>query len=424
MIAAVRSCAVLLAGWSAVSTGLAAPTGLATLPVPDARPAVNPELAADGRGHFLLVWQQGRNYFEQQESDIYALRLDGDGLALGPPIPVCVAKGGQERPRVVFADGAFIVVWHDLRNARDWDVYSARIDADGTVRDPDGFLLAGGPANQAAPAIAAAPHGAVVLWQHYAGRHYQVHGAFVSVAGKPGPSRALTFGGETLHGGDLAIAGLGERWLMAWRDERKWGLGEAGGMITRFYARLGLQGGSPEVRQVERAPAVILGREGGRFVSDGDRTALYAGWGVIGRGRLIPAGAMFAADSAEVRPNPNAEPMLALSGWDPRRAITLFSNALSVEGSVAAAFGEGIFLVAARQAGSTQPRSPNRILGARLSPAGVRHDGPDNLPVLHEADVPIANPVLAAGPGGFMLVFEQDDAADNRRLFAKKVSFR
>ena len=395
-----------------------------SLPVPDTRPAVYPELASDGRGSFLLVWQQGRNYYEQQESDIFALRLDGLGRPLGQPIPVCVATGSQERPRVVFADGTFFVAWHDLRNGRDWDVYAARVGIDGTVRDADGFLVAGGVANQASPAISTAPAGALLLWQHYAGRYYEIHAAVVGSSGEAGLARALTFRGETLHGGDLSIASLGNRWVMSWRDERKWSLGESGSTITLYFASLRLKGSDASVLDIERAPAPALGREGGRFASDLADSALYTGWGDIGRGRRIPVGAVFGAKSATALANPNTEPEMRVSSWNPSQAMTLFSTRVQIDGPVVAAFGGGVFLVAARETAAARPPFRSRIVGSRLSSAGVRLDDPEKLVLLHETDSPVANPALAAGQDGFVLVFEQDDGPANYRLAAKNLRLR
>lgn len=418
------SSALCAAFWCAPVAHAAPMLAPVTLPGPDARQAIYPELASDGRGTYLLVWQQGRSYFEQQESDVFALRLDGLGRPLGQPIPVCVAKGGQERPKVVFADGVFMVVWHDLRNGRDWDVYAARVGVDGTVRDEGGFLVAGGAANQASPVIAAAPAGALILWQHYAGRYYEIHAAVVGASGKSGPSRALALRGETLHGGDLSIATVGNRWMMSWKDERKWSLGEPGGTITRYFASLRLNGLDPDVVDVERSPAVTLGKEGGSFAGDRTGTALFTGWGDIGRGRRVSVGAVFGAKTAAALANPNTEPEMRLSGWDPRQVMTLFSTRIQIDGPVVAAFGDGAFLVAARETGAAKPPYRSRILGSRLSPLGGRLDDPENLLLLHETDSPVANPALAAGQEGFVLVFEQDDGPANHRLMAKSVRLR
>lgn len=414
--------ASLLALWLSGASGAMAAEAV-PLPVPDPRPGVNPELAADGRGNFLLVWQQGRNYFEQQESDIYALRLDAAGRPLGLPFAICAAKGAQERPRVVFANGIFFVAWHDLRNGRDWDIYAARVDSDGPPRDVDGILVAGGAANQAGPVLAPSPGGATILWQHYGGRYYELRGAAIAVAGKVAPTRVLTLRGETLLGGDLALASFSDRAILAWKDETKWHRGEAGSMITRYFARLKLTAAGPEVLEVERSSANVLGRDSGRFAGDGSRRALYAGWGVLGRGQKMAAGALFSPDSAIALENPNVEAKVKQSLSDTRRAITLFSPSPRIDGPVAVAFGPGGILVAALEAAEGK-QVRNRIIGAFLTPAGKHLYDPDKPSSLHETDRPITSPTLAAGPEGFVLVFEQDGGADLQRLLAKNVSWR
>lgn len=404
--------------------GFAAAPGPSALPVPDTRPAVNPELASDGRGNFLLVWQQGRNYFEQQDADIYALRLDAAGRPLGAPIPVCVEKGSQERPRIAFADGVFVVVWHDLRNGRDWDVHAARIGADGTVRDPGGFVVAGGSANQASPEIATVRGGVLAVWQHYAGRHYEVHGTVIGATGKPAAPRRLSFGGEALHGGDLSLASLGATAMLAWKDERNWRAGTVEGIITRYFARARVDDKGIEVLDVERAPTPALGRQEGRFASDRAGSALYVAWGDIGRGRLVPVAGLFDPRSAVVRDNSNAEGEAGISAWDPRKALAPFSTRMQIPGPVAAAYGDGVILLAASEAPSAKPPYTSRLLAARLSSTGQRLDEPGKVAVLHETGSPVANPALAAGPEGFVLVFQQDDGPGQQRLFAKIVRLR
>jgi hypothetical protein len=418
-----KSVLLMMMCWLSIAQGAAVQEAL-RLAVPDARPAVYPELASDGRGAFLLVWQQGRNYFEQQESDIYALRLDGAGRPIGQPISICATKGSQERPQVAFSNGTFIVVWQDLRNGRDWDVYAARVSIDGSLVDPEGVPIAGGAANQASPVIASAPGGALIAWQHYAGGFYELHAAFFSSAGKPAVPRALTFGGESLHGGDLALASFGDRWVMSWKDDTKWGPGTAEGSITRHFARLRLNGPNPEVLALDRAPAVSLGREGGRFASDLVGSALYTGWGDIGRGRRISVGAVFGTKAATALPNPNNEPEVGASSWNPRQVLTLFSTRVQIDGPVVAAFGDGAFLVVARESPGTKPPYAGRILASRISREGLRLDDADKLPVLHESEKPFANPAVAAGSDGFVLVYEQDDGPGKHLLMSRSVRFR
>jgi hypothetical protein len=80
-----------------------------------------------------------------------------------------------------------------------------------------------------------------------------------------------------------------------------------------------------------------------------------------------------------------------------------------VEGPVAAAFGKGRYVVAARTRSAARPGGPTvyRIIGSAFDPDGRRRIDPGRLPVFHESEMPLANPVLGAGGEGFVLVFEE-----------------
>jgi hypothetical protein len=93
------------------------------------------------------------------------------------------------------------VVWEDLRNGKDpstgsgqgWDVYSARVTADGKVLDVDGFLVAGGEHNQCRASVAFSKGNYLVAYLSFegqgapgpAGSGYVIRSLRVSPEGKP-----------------------------------------------------------------------------------------------------------------------------------------------------------------------------------------------------------------------------------------------
>jgi len=403
------------------ASALVAAEAVAVMPMSaDARSQLNPAVAYDGKGTYLVVWQQGRFYHQSQSADILAVRIDSRGRVLDrQPIVVCNVEASQEQPQVAFSGGTFLVVWHDLRNGRDWDVYSARVSPAGKVREPNGFLVAGGARNQASPVLAPADDGFLVVWQHY-DRYYQLHASMIPAAGPARPGQPLQFRGKALWGGELALARVGDGWLLSWNDEKAWSLsGGATTMITRHFARLAVRNGKPAVVEVQRSPAVHVGRSGGRFASDGASAALYAGWAIAGAGNRIAVAALFDAGRFGPLKNPNPEQPRGWSEWNTERMITLYNLDVPVDGPVAAAFGHGMYLAAAREAYSGKPNDRNRLLGSRLTTAGVRIDKAPAWPVLHESPYRIANPALAGGSRQFLLAFEQEDAAGRRRVWAK-----
>jgi hypothetical protein len=411
----------ILAGPAMAVPALSTGEPFLVMPIPaDGRAQVNPVVAWDGKGTYLVVWQQGRFYHQSQSADILAVRIDARGRVLDrPPIVICNAEASQEQPRVAHSGGKFLVVWHDLRNGRDWDIYAARVTPDGRVLEPGGFLVAGGAQNQASPVLAPTGEGFLVVWQHY-NRHYQLQAAKLPAVGTDAaaPVHPLRFRGEVLWGGGLALARAGSGWLLSWNDEKDWS--KSGGlttMITRRFARLIVHNGAPEVLEVQRSPAIYLGRSEGQFVGDGASNALYAGWGNTGRGGRAAAAALFEGERATALKNPNPERARG-SGWSMERMIPLYDAGVLVDDQVAAAYGRGMYLTVARVAYSGKPSDRRRLLGSRLTAAGVRMDAAP-WPVLHESPHSLANPVLAAGDRQFLLVFEQEDAAGRRQIWAK-----
>jgi len=393
---------------------------VAVMPMPaDARAQLNPAVAHDGKGTYLVVWQQGRFYHQSQSADILAIRIDSRGRVLDrQPIVVCSAEASQEKPQVAFSGGTFLVVWHDLRNGRDWDVYAARVSPDGRARERNGFLVAGGARNQASPVLASADGGFLVVWQHH-NRHYQLQAARIPAAAGGAPTYPLEIHGEDLWGGDLALTRLGDGWLLRWNNEKGWSKsGGATTMGTWHFVRLTDRNGRLDVLDKKRSPGA-LGRSGGQFASDGVSTALYAGWGIAGRGNRIATAALFGAEQAAALRNPNPERARGWAGWNTERVITLHDVSVSVDGPVAAAFGQDMYLTVARQAYSGKPNDRNRLLGSRLTSTGVRIDKAPDWPVLHESPHRIGNPTLAAWNRQFLLVFEQEDVTGRRQIWAK-----
>ncbi len=183
------------------------------LPAHDGRDAYMPA-AGFGNGIFLVAWQSGRTGpGDIREGltfvgDLVACRVDGSGKILDEkPLVISAAPDLQERPRVASDGKNFLVVWQDLRNGKDsskpgpgqgYDVYAARVSAEGKVLDPDGILVCGGKGNQCNPQVAWDGKAFQVVWQDFrSGQFYEVYGGRVSAQGK-----ALDAGGVKLAAAD------------------------------------------------------------------------------------------------------------------------------------------------------------------------------------------------------------------------------
>jgi hypothetical protein len=170
----------------------------------------------------LAVWQDGRN----GAFDVYGALIDGSGAVLVPDIAISTATGAQDVPAVTWdpASSQFVVAWQDLRSGT-FQIYGARVAADGTVLDPGGVLLASGStAPQATPALASSASGTLVAWQDqrtlptgtniYATR--LAAGASLSVLDPAGIAVSTSASKQSAP----CVSVLGAAYLVAWSDDR------------------------------------------------------------------------------------------------------------------------------------------------------------------------------------------------------------
>jgi len=138
----------------------------------------------EGGKCWLLAWREGYLNETEKGTDIWCARVSADGKALDPAgIRLTKGKGLKDRPRVASDGKGFLVVWEDLRKGKAWNVYAARVSAEGKALDTDGVLIAGGDNNQCRPDVAFAKGNYHVAWMSY-NNYYSVLNARVSPEGK------------------------------------------------------------------------------------------------------------------------------------------------------------------------------------------------------------------------------------------------
>jgi hypothetical protein len=169
-----------------------------------------------GNDRYLVVWQSGK----AEKADIYGCLVDKNGKILSAtPFIVCGAFECQERPRTAWGKGIWLVVWADLRNDRDYDIYGTRITADGKVLDPEGILIASGEHNQAQPDVAFNGEHFLVVWRSFEAGKYAGRGVRVTVDGKLVDKQPINIGDEKHYNrsvGELRTGTLGDKWVIAW----------------------------------------------------------------------------------------------------------------------------------------------------------------------------------------------------------------
>lgn len=184
------------------------------------------ESSGQSKDVFLLVWRSGGLAPGDLRKglvfngDIVGCRVDKDGKALdAKPFVICGARDLQDMPKVAFGNGVFLVVWQDLRNQKDWDVYAARVTPDGKVLDPDGMLVSGGERSQGKPRAAWDGQAFQIVWMDIRSGKYEIRGARVYSDGKLLDAESVALG----QGTSPVIASVGQgRCQVIW----------AGGMTT------------------------------------------------------------------------------------------------------------------------------------------------------------------------------------------------
>ncbi len=190
-----RGYILIALSWALACTAALAGESLGSktfLPTHEESDAYSPTVAF-GKDVYLVVWQSGSlapgSIVDPAKitgtGDLVACRVDKSGKALDTkPFVVSGAADSQERPRVAFAGGNFLVVWQDLRNGKDYDVYAARVTPEGKVLDAEGIAVSTGPHNQCNPRVAFDGTNALVVWEDRRSGSYQPQAARITPEGK------------------------------------------------------------------------------------------------------------------------------------------------------------------------------------------------------------------------------------------------
>ena len=118
-----------------------------------------PSVAFDGTNYFV-VWEQGQASFE-----VYGARVTQAGAVLDPGgVNICDAPGEQQRPKVAFAGGNYVVVWDDARSGNS-DIFEARVSPGGNVLDPCGRQVTFDSSEQLRPAVAFDGTNVLAVWE-------------------------------------------------------------------------------------------------------------------------------------------------------------------------------------------------------------------------------------------------------------------
>jgi MYXO-CTERM domain-containing protein len=168
-----------------------------------------PAVASNGQD-YLVVWQDLRVL----TTDVYGARVSGAGVVLDTSgIAISTAASDQATPRVAWMAPSYLVVWEDKRNDAG-DIYGARVATNGSVLDPNGFIVNAGTSEQRTPAVASDGTDYLVVWQNTS--NFACAGARVSAAGAVLDAAGFAVTSSTCN--NPAVAFGATRYLVVWSD--------------------------------------------------------------------------------------------------------------------------------------------------------------------------------------------------------------
>jgi hypothetical protein len=176
----------------------------------------NPAVASDGTD-YLVVWEDERNI---SDFDIYGARVAADGTILDEVgIAVSTEVGNEEEPAVAFDGTNYLVVWTDRRSGS-LDIYGCRVGTDGTVLDPGGIAISAPADAQLNPAVAFGDTVYLVTWTDWRDGNANIYAARVTMDGTVLDPSGFAVCDTTLEQAYPSVSSDGSGWLAVWHDYR------------------------------------------------------------------------------------------------------------------------------------------------------------------------------------------------------------
>ena len=179
-----------------------------------------PQLVSDGAGGAIIVWQDDRA--GSTNTDIYAQRVNSAGLVVWTVngVPISTAAGRQAYPQLASdGSGGAIIVWEGMAN-----VWVQRVNGSGAVKwTADGIALGSGLGDSMKPQVATdGAGGAIITWDYFQSNIYDIYAQRVSSPG----TQLWTAGGVAITADpgaqlwpQLVSDGVGGA-IIAWTDGR------------------------------------------------------------------------------------------------------------------------------------------------------------------------------------------------------------
>jgi hypothetical protein len=178
------------------------------------------QVTFDGTNYFV-VWSRkppGLNRY-----DIYGARVDQGGTVIDPyGIPISTLPCWQYVPSLTFGQSNYFVVWYDARYYYS-DIYGTPVETNGSVVNPEGFLISHAPYGQNFSSIDFDGMNYFAVWQDYRNQSVDIYGVRVNQSGTVLDPQGIPICDVDLNQISPCVAFDGTNYLVAWQDNRNGG---------------------------------------------------------------------------------------------------------------------------------------------------------------------------------------------------------
>ncbi len=292
-------------------------------------------IASDGTD-YLVVW----NDLRDGSWDIYGARVAMDRSLLDSSgIAISIAAKDQGHASVAFDGTSYFVVWEDARNGR-YEIYGARVAADGRVLDPSGIRIATAAVGLRNPDIAFDGTNYLVVWQDSICGSYDVYGLRIGRDGNVLDSVRTPISIATFDQINPRVAFDGANYLVVWEDLRH-------GSHDVYGARVGTEGDVIDSSGI--AIATATGDQAGPAIASGGSNYFVvwrdsrAGFDEIYGARVATDGSVLDSTGIPISRGPYEpeDPKVSFDGtnylvvWhDWRAGVGVYAVRVSTQGSV------------------------------------------------------------------------------------------
>jgi len=174
-----------------------------------------PAVESDGTD-FLAAWQDWRN----SGYDIYCARVSQSGTVLDTTgLAVCTSSGEQVTPAVAYNGTDYLVLWQN-QDIGIRDIYGGRVNRQGVVLDPDGFIVSATAGDEEQPAAASDGNNFLVVWADSRNANRDIYGARVTGSGAVLDTAGIEICSALGAQDCPAVEYDGTNFLVVWQDQR------------------------------------------------------------------------------------------------------------------------------------------------------------------------------------------------------------